>query len=223
MSRRVVRTYAVANLKDKDEVMAASAKEKKREHPAVDTESDEDNGPDVPKSPPKPKRGRPPGKAKVTKTVAPKGDMASTASVTGTQDPKPVMVRGKILPQRSPLPTRMNRNTHPGAVSKPRAKRTSAEVTAVAKHKAALQQRIVELEQQRIEALAEMELQEELDEEAEEHAVVRKTALVTSLDGAEDVEMWSKDDVSMEVPVDSNMVSKDEEADAQVAPKLKQV
>ena len=105
-------------------------------------------------------------------------------------------------------------------VIKPKAKRTSAEVTATAEHKALLQKQIAELEQQHIETLDEMELQEELDEEAEERSVVRKAALASSLDGAEDVDMWSKDDMGM-VPVDNEMVSKDKQDG--VAPKPKQV
>jgi hypothetical protein len=60
--------------------------------------------------------------------------------------------------------------------SKP--KKTSAEVAAVVEHKAALQKQVDDLEQKCIETLTEMELQEVLKEEAEEHAVIRKVAEV---------------------------------------------
>jgi hypothetical protein len=71
MSRRIVRTYAVANLENEDEVRAALAKETKRKHAAVSPEPEGDSNVE---SPPKPKRGRPPGRAKAAKIVAPEGD-----------------------------------------------------------------------------------------------------------------------------------------------------
>jgi hypothetical protein len=86
-----------------------------------------------------------------------------------------------------------NRNTHPGIIAALKPKRSSAEVAAAAKRKANLQRQANELEQRQIETLAEMELQEELDEEAEEYFVVRKWAEASSLDNAEDVEMQPED------------------------------
>jgi hypothetical protein len=224
MSRRLIRTYAVANLGDVPDIIPASTREKKQKRTAADTESEGDDALEVDESPPKPKRGRPPGKAKAAKHAAPKGAIGTASSATTTPNPKPVTVRGKALPPRSPLPARTNRNTHPGMVSKPRAKRTSAEVTAAAERKAALQRQADKLERQRIETLAEIELQEELQDEAEERSVIRKLADASSLDDAEDAEMQSEDGEGMEAPVamaDNEATS--EENEESVAPKPKQV
>jgi len=49
------------------------------------------------------------------------------------------------------------------------------------------------LERQHIQTLAKIELQEELENEAEECAVVKKLADASGLDGVEDVEMRSDD------------------------------
>jgi len=76
-------------------------------------------------------------------------------------------------------------------IAAPRAKKTSGEVAAAAKCKADLQHQADELEQQHIETLAEMDLEEELDDKAEEHSIVRKLADAYGLDGVDDVEMWS--------------------------------
>jgi hypothetical protein len=73
-------------------------------------------------------------------------------------------------------------------------KRTSAEVTAAAERKAALQRQADELEQKKIDTLAEMELEEELAEEEEERTVVREQAHTDSLDDTEDVIMQFEDE-----------------------------
>ena len=123
---------------------------------------------------------------------------------------------------------RAGQNVHPGKIAAPRAKKTSAEVTAVTKRKADLQQLADELERQRIETLAEMELQEELDDESEERSVVRKLGEATSLDDTEDVEMVSADGEDMgasAAEADSELADEDDEAatETNVAPKRKQV
>ena len=86
------------------------------------------------------------------------------------------------------------------------------------KHKADLQQQADELEQRRIETLAEMELQEELNEEAEEYSVVRKR-----LDD-EDVEMQPGDGEGKGAYV-GELSKEDHEMDGEgkVVPKRKQV
>jgi hypothetical protein len=214
LSRRIARSYAVANLKNEDEVLAASAKEKdwRLQHTAVDSG---DNNTD---HSPQPESPSPSGKTTVVVTMAANvvaADIAPTGSATEAQDPKPIMVRGKILLRRSPLPGRTNRNTHPGLIAKPRAKRTVEEVATAKGRKAALLEEVHNLEQQHIIALAALELQEALDEETEDRSVVRKTAEASILEGK-----------VAEVPVDSE-VSEDDDAGAAtlpvVAPKPKQV
>jgi hypothetical protein len=228
MRCRIIRTYALANLEDVPAASPAPVEVKNKKYKAGDTESEGDNSMEAPPSslsPPKRKPGLPPGKGKVT---ASKGGPA-ISSTTGTQGPKPVVVRGKVLPPRAPQPSRPNRNERPGLIVKPKPKKTSAEVAAVAERKAALQKQADDLERKRIETLAEMELQEELEEEAEEDAVVRKVADASSLDDAVDVEMRSEagDDAYTPVSEDSEEASSSEDNEtatgSQVAPKRKQV
>lgn len=80
------------------------------------------------------------------------------------------------------------------------------------------------MEQRQIETLAEMELQEELDEEAEEYFVVRKRAEASSLDDAEDVKMQPEDGEEKGSSVDEadiELSDKDDETEVKgkVAPK----
>jgi hypothetical protein len=107
--------------------------------------------------------------------------------------------RTKALPQRSLLPARSNRNEHPGLIAKPRAKRSSAEVAEAFERKAMLQRQADELEQKRIETLAEMELEEELEAEEEQQAVVKKLAASNSLDDMEDMEAQFDDQEDKDV------------------------
>ena len=201
-----------------------SANNTKRKCTASDTT---DEGDDNLEGPSKEKRGWPPAKKKVTEIVAPKaGKPASGDAKIG--DPKPVVWRGKVLPPRSPQAGRKNWNTHPGIITASKPKRSSAEVAAAAKRKADLQRQADELEQRQIETLAEMELQEELDEEAEEYFVVRKRAEASSLDDAEDVKMQPEDGEEKGSSVDEadiELSDKDDETEVKgkVAPKWKQV
>ena len=204
MSRRLTRSYAIANLEDIPVTNPTSTKEKKRKRKRIadDTASEGDDkasgGDDnqCPPETPKPKGGRPraPAKKKPPKLVAPKVGKEPVVNAAGPgAGTKPQTVKGKVLPPRSPQPGRTNRNTNPSLITAPRAKKTSAEVTAAAKRKADLQKQANELERQRIQTLTEIELQEELENEAEECAVVKKLADASGLDGVEDVEMRSDD------------------------------
>jgi hypothetical protein len=230
MGRHLARSYAVANLEDIPATVPASAKEKKRKRTADETASEGDDSPDAVPSPPKPKRGRPPGPAKAKPAIVPKVGKEPANSVVGTGGPKPVIVRGKVLPPRSPLPARAGRNVNPGKVAAPNTRKTSAEVAAIAKRKADLQRQVDELEQQRIEKLAEMELQEELDDEAEERSVVRKLGEASSLDDTEDIEMQSEEGEVVDPSVaeaGSEVAAEDDSDEAtrvkKAAPKGKQV
>ncbi|KAF8487899.1 hypothetical protein F5888DRAFT_1639644 [Russula emetica] len=83
---------------------------------------------------------------------------------------------------------------HPGAPDMSKPRRTSTEVTAGAKRKAALQLQVNELEQKKIDTLAAMEVEEELVDEEEERTVVRQQAQSDGLDNTKDVFMQSEDD-----------------------------
>jgi hypothetical protein len=116
-------------------------------------------------------------------------------------------------------------------VTQLRAKQTSAEVTAAAEHKATLQCLANDLECQRIEMLAEMELEEELLEEQEQCTVVRKLGDSSGLDNVEDVAMQSEDGVGGDptfvegkIEVESEANSEDNKAIAgkKAVPKGKQ-
>jgi hypothetical protein len=179
---RPVRSHAVADLEYRSPTPPTPPVREKRTRTANDTESDGDGSPDTHLTPPRPKRGR---------LAAEVGEepIIRAARAAGMETPKAITVRGKVLPPRSPQPARTNRNTHPGMVAMPRAKRTSAEVNAFAKNKANLRQRAEVLERQRIEALAKIELQEELEEEAEARSVIKGLGDASFID---DVEMRSE-------------------------------
>jgi hypothetical protein len=195
----------------------------KRKHTADDTADEGDNTPEGPQSPLKEKHGPPPVKKKAAKIVALKaGKPVSSYARTG--DPKPLVWRGKVLPPRSPWVGWTNQNTHPDIIAASKPKRTSAEVAVAVKHKADLQRQANELEQRQIETLAEMKLQEELDEEAEEYSIVRKQAEASSLDNAEDIKMQPEDGEEKGSSVDeADIELSDEddemEAEGKVVPK----
>jgi hypothetical protein len=153
----------------------------------------------------------------------PKVDKEPVSSNVRTVDPKPVVLRGKVLLARSPQADQPNRNTHPGIAVTSKPKRTSAEVAAAAKCKADLQRQADEFEQMQIETLAEMELQEELDEEAAERSVVRKQAEASSLDDAEDVKEGGEDKGTSTNKANSELPDDETEAEGKVEPKGKQV
>lgn len=121
-------------------------------------------------------------------------DIDSSSHSTKEIVRKHTIVIRKAVPPRSPLPPRAKRPINPGAPDMVKPKRSSAEVTAAAERKAALQDQADRLEQKRIETLAEMEIEEELEENAEEeHTVVRKLARTESLDDVEDTIMQFDD------------------------------
>jgi hypothetical protein len=211
------KTKAPDNLEVPSVPIAKSAKVIKRKRTADDTADEGDDTPKALQSPSKEKRGRPPAKKKAME-IEPKAGKEPANSDAGTGNPEPLIWRGKVLPPRSPQAERVNRNTHPGVIAASKPKRTSAEVAAAVKRKADLQRQADELERRRIETLAEMELQEELDEEAEEYSVVRK-----QLDD-EDVEMQPGDGEGEGASV-GELAEGDHETDGEgkVAPKRKQV
>jgi hypothetical protein len=169
------------------------AKHRKRPRNAIDTESASENE-DMLDDPNGPERGQLAEDSKLDETVAPPVGNDADNSATEITMRKPGVANRKVVPARSPLPLRATRPAHPGAPDMAKPKRTSAEVTAAAERKVALQRQEDELEQKKIDKLAEMELDEELAEEVEERTLVRKQAHADSLDDTEDVIMQSEDE-----------------------------
>ena len=87
--------------------------------------------------------------------------------------PKPCKKR-QAVPPWLPLPNHINHVVNPGKPDAKRAKWTSAEITAAAKWKEDLRQEIEEYERQKIQMLAEIEPQEEMEAIEEDNHVVNK-------------------------------------------------
>lgn len=97
--------------------------------------------------------------------------------------PKPVQARTRQLP------VRRTRVVDPAGPDRPRPKRTSAEVKVVAVRKAQLQETLTQLNERKIQALAEMDAEEELMD-TEEHLGTHHVVNTTSMDGVDDIEDW---------------------------------
>ena len=162
--------------------------------PVSATEDIDGGDGEMPAAPAPRKRGRPLGskntkqqasqppakKSKVTYDVpiatlpvqATVDNNSANAEMPASPSPKRTARHRIALPARSPLPVRSNRVTNPGAPDRRRARRTSAEVTAANKAKMDLKERLEQLEREKIEALAALEVQEELDDEVEKQALI---------------------------------------------------
>jgi hypothetical protein len=196
MNRRpLTRSYAVANLEGMQLPITVPARHRMQHHGPNNTQPGDEDKPGAPKGP---EHGQPgensePGKTKDTTVV--KGT-ANHANKVALHEPTVVNCRKVVPSTRSPLPLRAKRPLHPGAPDMVKPKRTSAQVTAAAERRAVLQHQADELEQQKIDKLAEIELEEELAEEDEKRTAVRKQDHIGSLDNAEDVIMQSEDEGS---------------------------
>ena len=146
----------------------------------------------APEAPAPRKRGRPPGvhnatnrtgqppakKLKVADnvpiTMSPMQTTAENSDVEMPASPSPKhrAQHQIVVPARSPLPACSNRVTNPGAPDQRRARQTSAEVAAANKAKMDLKDRLEQLERQKIEALAALEVEEELDDNEEKQASI---------------------------------------------------
>ena len=148
--RRLARSYAAADLEDLPAPIPTPTTQKKRKRTAHDTEYEDDDSDssEPPPSPPMLNSGQTPAS----------NSEEPVSREAGTGNPRPIMVRGKVLPPRPPQPGRTNRNNHPGMIDASRPKRTSAEVAVATKSRADLQRQADELEQKRRETLAKMEL-----------------------------------------------------------------
>lgn len=109
-----------------------------------------------------------------------------------------------IIPPRSPLPQRINRVINPGAPDKKRAQRTSEEVAAAAKKKEHLRLQLERLEREKIQMMAEMELEEVEADRLEEGMAIRN---ITDLAGSKAA---GDDDVTMTASEDTEKGDDDE-------------
>jgi hypothetical protein len=172
------RSYAVADLNVMEPkpaskvIQALNSKKRKATDNGDETDPLSTDGPDAPEPPPKRKPGRPKG----SKNKASNQQLdPKTLEDTGIEmSPPKASEKLNVVPPRSPLPNRINRVVNPGRPDAKRAKRTSAEVTAAAKRKEVLRQEIAEHERRKIQALAEIEMQEEMEAAEEENSMVNR-------------------------------------------------
>jgi hypothetical protein len=123
--------------------------------------------------------------------------------VIQTVPERPRVKTRKRIPQRSPLPQRINRVVQPAKPVMPRPKRTSAAVAAAEAEKVDLLRRLEELDKQKKLALAEMELNEEEEDAEEERTAVRHLKDLPDSESEEPLaEPW--DDVLEDFPMDED-------------------
>jgi hypothetical protein len=91
----------------------------------------------------------------------------------------------KVIPW-SPRPVRSNRVLHPGAPDMKNARRTSAQVVADNKRKEGLKRDLDALAQRQIEILAQMEISQEMADEADDQDAIRTLADVEDNQDIED-------------------------------------
>ena len=108
------------------------------------------------------------------------------------------------------LPVWLTRVVDPASPDRPRPKCTSAEVKAATVRKAQLQQELRELNEQKIQTLAEMDVQEEFIDKEEEHLRASRIANTATMDGVDDADIESPG--GEQESSDSEIVVDDEEA-----------
>jgi hypothetical protein len=206
-SRRLVRSYAIANLEAIPALTDTGINVQEAETSEGDTE------PDIPV---KGKRGRPVGsKNKPKGAPAPKkAKLADTDADTSLEKPP---VEKKVVASRS-QPARQKRVLNPGAPDQKRSRRSGIEVKAAADRKEQLKNELKELNERKIQAMAEIEAQEEMEDEEEER--LRASGVDVTMDGVED-DGVQPTDLEEE---DADFVEDDEESeveDAEVPMKAK--
>ena len=90
--------------------------------------------------------------------------------------PKPTL---QTLPERK-------RDPHPGNIARGPTRRTSAQVAADKKRQEELKQSLEEIAKRKVEILAEMEVQQQINDEEEELRVIKTLADIESLEKVED-------------------------------------
>jgi hypothetical protein len=196
--RRLIHSYAVANLEAIPALTDTGINTQEAETSEGDTE------PDVPV---KGKRGRPVGsKNKPKGAPAPKkAKLADTDADTSLETP---LVEKKVVASRS-QPARQKRVVNPGAPDQKRPRRTGIEVKAAADRKEQLKKELKKLNERKIQAMAEIEAQEEIEDEEEEH--LRASGVDVTMNGVEDDDIQPK---GLEEK-DAGFVENDEESEAE--------
>ena len=204
---QLIRSYAVANL----EAILAPTDTGINAQEAETSEGDTE--PDVPT---KRKCGRLVGsKNKLKEAPAPKkAKLADTDADTSLEKP---LVEKKVVASRS-QPAQQKRVVNPGAPDQKRPRRSGLEVKVAADCKEQLKKELKELNERKIQAMAEIEAQEEMEDEEEER--LRASGVDVTMDGVEDDDVQPK---GLEEK-DADFVENDEESeaeDAQVVMKAK--
>lgn len=102
------------------------------------------------------------------------------------------MDAGKIATRTQPV--RANRVIDPAGPDRPRPRRTVVEVKAGNARKAQLQTEIKELNDRKLRAMAEIDAQEELDDEGEEHLAALAHPRASAMSVADDMDVDSLSD-----------------------------
>jgi len=199
-----MRSYAVADLNAMEPkpvsnvIRALDSKKRKATDDGDETDHLSTDGPDSPKPAPKRKPGRPKGSKNKASNQQPNSNKLHDTDIE--MSPPKASKNRNVVPPRSPLPNRINRVVNPGRPDAKRTKRTSAGVTAAAKRKEDLRKEIEEHNRRKIQALAEIELQEEMEAAEEENNEVNERG-----NGMEDEEAPPQsEDIMEEDPVDKS-------------------
>lgn len=157
----------------------------------------------------KPKRGRATGSKPKTTGLKPNAPKTVNDSEKNIDTPpeRPSAVN-KTTTQS--LPVWLTRVVDPAGPDRPWPKCASAEVKAAAVRKAQLQQELRELNEQKIQTLAEMDVQEEFIDKEEEHLRASRIANTATMDGVDDADIESPG--GEQESSDSEIVVDDEEA-----------
>jgi hypothetical protein len=202
--RPLTRSYAIADLNDmqpkpaSNVIQALDSKKRKATDNGDETDHLSTDGPNSPKPAPKRKPGRPRGSKNKALNQQPNSKALEDTDIE--LSPPKASKKRNVVPPRSPLPARINRVVNPGRPDAKRTKRTSAEVTAATKRKEDLRREIEEHDKRKIQALAEIELQEEMEAAEEENNMVNERD-----NGMEDEEALPQSESIMEEdPVDKS-------------------
>jgi hypothetical protein len=107
-----------------------------------------------------------------------------------------------IVPRRSPLPARTARKLHPGDPDKPRPRRSSEDVSVASARKEELKAQLARAEKEKIDLLAEMALEDDMEADAEEATAIRSLEdLADASPGGDQTD--SSDPVPIHSPDDS--------------------
>ncbi|KAF8071620.1 hypothetical protein FPV67DRAFT_1447145 [Lyophyllum atratum] len=124
---------------------------------------------------PKTKRGRKNQLYPEDAVEDPDGDAVDDPDTDFVENPQTVNQK-KAVEARAPLPERVNRVQNPGLVDQKTGRRTSAQVIKEDKKRDALEQEIARLKAEKMELLAQMEINQQREEEEEKKMLVTNLA-----------------------------------------------